>query len=326
LGGQLVAPFPYFGGKRRVARVVWDRFGDVTNYVEPFAGSLAVALGRPEDHVRKIETVNDSDGLLMNFWRAVTADPDSVAAWADWPVSEADLHARHLWLLERKPDLVDRLCGDPYFFDPQAAGWWVWGCCAWIGSGWCSGNGPWVSVDGVMTRAGDAGVGVNRQLPHLGNAGRGVNRQLPHLGDAGVAVRVWFEQLSVRLRRTRITCGDWARVVTPSVTTRHGLTGVFLDPPYSGEIKQTRVYAHDDDTVAHQVRAWCTTHGDDPQYRIALCGYAGEGHEALEDAGWSVYAWKTRGGYSAQNSTGAGNAHRERIWFSPHCLTVEVRG
>jgi hypothetical protein len=26
---------------------------------------------------------------------------------------------------------------DPDFFDPKVAGWWVWGQCLWIGSGWC---------------------------------------------------------------------------------------------------------------------------------------------------------------------------------------------
>jgi len=41
------APFVWFGGKRRVAAQVWDALGDVDNYVEPFAGSLAVLLGRP---------------------------------------------------------------------------------------------------------------------------------------------------------------------------------------------------------------------------------------------------------------------------------------
>lgn len=42
------APFPYFGGKSLVAGHVWDAFGgDVRNYVEPFAGSLAVMLACP---------------------------------------------------------------------------------------------------------------------------------------------------------------------------------------------------------------------------------------------------------------------------------------
>ena len=45
----LKAPFPYFGGKLRVAAQVWERFGDAPNYVEPFAGSLAVLLGRPTE-------------------------------------------------------------------------------------------------------------------------------------------------------------------------------------------------------------------------------------------------------------------------------------
>ena len=34
----LKAPFPWFGGKSRVAHLVWQRFGDVANYVEPFFG------------------------------------------------------------------------------------------------------------------------------------------------------------------------------------------------------------------------------------------------------------------------------------------------
>lgn len=38
---MLKSPYPYFGGKSRVAHLVWDRFGDVPNYVEPFFGSGA---------------------------------------------------------------------------------------------------------------------------------------------------------------------------------------------------------------------------------------------------------------------------------------------
>jgi hypothetical protein len=44
---NLKAPFPWFGGKIRAAHLIWPRFGDVPNYVEPFAGSLAVLLRRP---------------------------------------------------------------------------------------------------------------------------------------------------------------------------------------------------------------------------------------------------------------------------------------
>ena len=79
---EVRAPFPWFGGKRRVADVVWRAFGvDVPNYVEPFAGSLAVLLGRPGG-AGKIETVNDLDRYLANFWRAVTADPEAARGYA----------------------------------------------------------------------------------------------------------------------------------------------------------------------------------------------------------------------------------------------------
>ena len=101
----LKAPFPYFGGKSKAAQIVWGRLGDVKNYVEPFFGSGAVLLARP--HEPRVETVNDLDGLLCNFWRAVQAAPDAVAEAADWPVSECDLHARHLVLVDKLKGLTD---------------------------------------------------------------------------------------------------------------------------------------------------------------------------------------------------------------------------
>jgi hypothetical protein len=43
----LRAPFPWFGGKRRVVDVVWRAFGpDIPNVIDPFMGSCAL-LARP---------------------------------------------------------------------------------------------------------------------------------------------------------------------------------------------------------------------------------------------------------------------------------------
>lgn len=329
---MLQAPFPWFGGKRRVAAEVWRRFGDVANYVEPFAGSLAVLLGRPASHRGRVETVNDADGFIANFWRAVAAAPAEVARWADWPVNENDLHARHAWLVEQRARLTARLEGDPEYYDARIAGWWVWGINAWIGTGFCSGDGPWRVVDGELVLGG-AGKGIKRQLPHLGNAGQGINRQLPHLGKAGRGINSnagqdindWFNQLMRRLRSVRVTCGDWTRVVTDAVTVSNGVTGVFLDPPYGDEVKQSRVYVTDAPDIARDVRRWCAERGDDPRLRIALCGYAGEGHEELERLGWTAFRWKACGGYGGgRGGTGEANRHRETIWFSPHCLKQDM--
>jgi hypothetical protein len=326
----LVAPFPWGGGKRGVAAEVWRRFGDVRCFVEPFAGSLAVLLARPRPF-SGVETVNDADGLLCNAWRGIQFDPEGVAKHADWPVSECDLHARHLWLVERREPITARLMGDPEWFDAKAAGWWLWGACAYIGSGWCSGEGLWIrGEDGALTNRklphlGDAGRGINRQLPHLGNAGTGINRQLPHLGDAGTGVNARgarvvevMAQLSERLRGVRITCGDWSRVTGDSVTWRHGLCGVLLDAPYS-EGSFDYAVGGTGSTIQADVRAWAIEAGKRPDMRIALCGYAE--HDEMAAHGWTPHRWKARGGYGNQGGEDKNdNRHREVCWFSPSCL------
>jgi DNA adenine methylase len=300
----LKAPFPYFGGKSRAAHLIWERFGDVPNYCEPFAGSLAVLLGRPTEP--GTETVNDKDAYLANFWRAVQADPEAVASWADWPVSEADLHARHRWLVGRG-EFRELMISHPDHYDVRIAGWWAWGLCQWIGTGWCP-----------TPRERGHGAAPSQQLPHLGNAGMGLHRKLPHLGDAGRGIADWLETLSARLRRVRIACGEWDRILGPSVTERHGITGVLLDPPYSSEEHEVG-YAAGGEDVAAAVRQWAVENGENPNLRIALCGYEGE-HEM--PSSWSVEAWKAHGGYGSQgDGQGRENANRERIWFSPACLS-----
>jgi site-specific DNA-adenine methylase len=330
-------PFPWFGGKSKVAVEVWRRFGDVRNYVDPFCGSLAMLFARPEPFVGT-ETVNDADGFLANFWRATIHDPGAVASWADYPVNECDLHARHVWLRERRDTLARRLEGDPDYYDAKVAGWWAWGQCCWIGSGWCDEGrqGPWVVVTDdeghpQLVHLGDAGQGVNRQLVHLGDAGQGVNRKRVHLGNAGQGgggegstengLAGYFETLRDRLRRVRVCCGDWTRVCGPTPTVKRGLTAVFLDPPYADTAKRTdRLYSKDSLSVAHAVREWAIERGDDPKMRIALCGY--EGEHAMPPS-WRKWAWKSRGGYGSQSKAHDNpNARKERIWFSPHCHAI----
>ena len=314
----LKAPFPYFGGKSKAAPAVWAAFGDgVKNYVEPFAGSAAMLLAAPEG--KRIETINDFDGFVANFWRAIAHDPDAVAHAADWPVNEVDLMARHSWLVRHRQPITEQLCADPAWYDARSAGWWVWGACNWIGGGWCSGDGPWVH-DGtrLVRKEGDAGQGIKRQLPQLGGRGRGINQKLPDGSTArGEFIRAWMRELHQRLRDVRVTCGDWGRVVKDSITTRHGLTAVFLDPPYT---KGDMDYGAGGmgQGIAYDVRAWCAENGNNPQLRIVLCGHAGE-HDALLAQGWHIRTWKAGGGY-ARTDEAIANRQSETIWCSPHCV------
>lgn len=144
------------------------------------------------------------------------------------------------------------------------------------------------------------------------------SQKLPHLGDAGMGdLYDYFALLSERLRRVRVCCGDWSRVCGPTPTFKQGLTGVFLDPPYAAEAgRDPNIYAREDLAVAHDVRRWAIELGENPLMRIALCGY--EGEHTMPDT-WECVPWKARGGYGIA-SKGRENAHKERIWFSPHCL------
>ena len=320
-------PFPWFGGKSRVAGAVWAALGDVDNFVEPFAGSLAVTLGRPAAHQGRLTTVNDLDAYVCNFWRALHAAPDEVAQHADWPVNETDLLARHAWLVNTGRERIAALEADPAHYDAQVAGWWVWGLCCWIGSGWCRGDGPHrphlgSESQGVNRKLPHLGSerGVNRQLPHLGSE-RGVNRQRPHLGDEGLVA--YMRELAERLRDVRVCCGDWKRVVTDGALSYGSTVGVFLDPPYLEDVRTADIYNADDSkTLAHDVRAWALEHGDDQRYRIVLAGYEPE-HEAHMPARWRRVVWRGRacmkrsGVVTSQNDE---NRRLERLWVSPHCL------
>lgn len=344
------APFPWFGGKSQAADTVWSLLGDVPHYVEPFFGSGAVLLGRPHPANRPYssETVNDLDGLVANFWRAVAYDPEATAHAASWPVTEVDKQARQIRLRQWvNGEARDRLAGDATWCDPVIAGWWAWAVSVQIGAI----GGPWTAdpVTGRITKAGGREPGVSRSLPDISNDGRGA--LLPGGREPGVLDPVearhgrsalddwgsayhdlampevvrWFRHLAARLRHVRVLNGDWARLVTTGATftlpvrSGAGPCGVFLDPPYADTASRADgLYACDSLTVAHDVRAWCLEHGDDARYRIVLAGFDGEHGDALTDAGWTVHEWfdsgYLRGGFGDQQ-------YRERLWASPHCLS-----
>jgi len=147
--------------------------------------------------------------------------------------------------------------------------------------------------------------------------------RMKQVQDAGMME--YMQALADRMRRVRVCCGDWSRVTGPTVTVKHGMTAVFLDPPY-GVADRVDCYAQESYTVAHDVREWCAEVGHDPKMRIALCGYDTE-HQELEALGWDVVEWKARGGYGSQGAgQGRVNAKRERIWFSPACVSPSEDG
>jgi hypothetical protein len=121
------------------------------------------------------------------------------------------------------------------------------------------------------------------------------------------------------LRRVRVCCGDWSRVVTDGALNYGATVGVLLDPPYLGDVRTADLYRVDDHSLSADVRRWALGHGDDPRYRIVLCGYEPEHAEHMPTS-WRVVAYSGRGAYGTAANGANPRRHLERLWFSPHCL------
>jgi DNA adenine methylase len=86
-------PFTYFGGKTAIAEQIVPYLPPHEHYIEPFAGSLAVLLSKPKS---LMETVNDIDGDLVNFWQVLrTRTTELVRVCALTPHSRAELAASY---------------------------------------------------------------------------------------------------------------------------------------------------------------------------------------------------------------------------------------
>jgi len=312
-------PYTYFGGKRLVAKEVWRRFGDTYGFIDPFMGSNSILLSRPLDHKRGHEIVNDSAGMITNFWRAVKYDPYLVFKWANWPVLESHIHACHLYLLQHKFNLTSRLEADLEYYDAKIAGIWLYGTTFWMGRGWVTGKGgPYRVVGNRLVRDGG------------GNNFPSIVRQKPSTSTHTVKLKssdTFFEYiklLSERMKNVIVLSGDWTRVLAsstiPALDSRPKLSSIFLDPPYMVYNRQKDLYDKDDNNeLAISVYRWALENGDNPYLRIALCGY--QGHYDMPSS-WTPYYWKTGGGYSSVGKSQQSkiNSTKEVVWFNRSCL------
>jgi DNA adenine methylase len=110
-GMTIKALAPWFGSKRTLAPRIVAELGEHHSYFEPFCGSMAVLLAKPES---RQETVNDLHRDLTNLAR-VLAGPEAIELYArcsravvsDGLLADAAARLRESWPAEGTPD-VDR--------------------------------------------------------------------------------------------------------------------------------------------------------------------------------------------------------------------------
>lgn len=341
---------PYYGTKHKATPLIWKLCPpSVRSLIEPFCGSLSVTLTAPE-RIKHI-LVNDYNALLVNLWRAIRAYPEDVLAHARRPVSDLDMWATEFMVKKWVEVHLPRMAADLDYYDVRIAGLFLYGQCNYLANNFGAYKGPWVidkDEEGydVMVKS-DKSKGISAQVPDL-KGDMGIRAKIPDLkGDVGISAQVpelkhdkgiqttesgcedpWapvMREISRKLTKYRILCGDWARVLTKGVVNelerkKKGAL-VFLDPPYDDTLSSgvgTTYICEDQLSISKSVREWCveaTKTGSN--LVIMLCGRKTEHDELLSIPGWEKHSWSANAGYGVN-----GDHKQENIWCF-NCEPIE---
>ena len=88
------SPFPWFGGKQRLAADIVSLFPAHTVYVEVFGGGASVLLSKPPS---TLDVYNDRDDGLVNFFEVLRDQPERLV-----PLLELTPYARSEWQKARE--------------------------------------------------------------------------------------------------------------------------------------------------------------------------------------------------------------------------------
>lgn len=190
---KITAIAPWFGGKRTMAPAIIRELGSHSAYWEPFCGSMAVLLQKPES---SHETVNDLHGDLINLARVIADDEMYRTLYERASRVLCDEHRRNesIAALRLARDPVDRAF---HYFLIQ-----------WMGRNGFSGT--------VGCESSSFAV---RWTPTGGHGGQ-------RLASAVNSIPAWHE----RLRRVTILNRDAFEVI--SKIDDHPKVAIYVDPPY----------------------------------------------------------------------------------------------
>ena len=205
-----LSPFPWFGGKQRLADDILALFPEHDAYVEVFGGGGSVLLSKAP---ATLDVYNDVDDGLVNFFTVLRDEPERLV-----PLLELTPYARSEWLRCRETwrDIADPI--------ERARRWYV------VVS---------QSFGGMVAR--DA-RGADRRDTGRGWGGERLGRM--HLSRAASTANridhVW--RFVERLRLVQIENLDWRacleRYDSPT-------TLFYLDPPYIHSTRRAGGYAHE---------------------------------------------------------------------------------
>ncbi len=82
-------PFPYVGGKNRLAKKIISLLPEHTTYVEPFAGGAQVFFHKQPS---RVEVLNDLNEEIVNFFRVCQSHHEELTRYLRFTVASRRLH------------------------------------------------------------------------------------------------------------------------------------------------------------------------------------------------------------------------------------------
>ncbi|MFX1705015.1 DNA adenine methylase [Chitinophaga sp. CC14] len=112
---KMKPPFSFYGGKQRLAPIINTYIPPHYLYGELFAGSAALFFLK---HPSPVEVLNDTNGLLINFFKVVTTRFEDLRTEVIQTLSS-----------RRTYDQAVVICKFPELFDPVKQAWAIWLLC-----------------------------------------------------------------------------------------------------------------------------------------------------------------------------------------------------
>lgn len=209
---QITALAPWFGSKRTLAPEIIRQLGPHAAYFEPFCGSMAVLLAKPES---SHETVNDLHGHLINLARILANEDQAVR-----------LYGRLARVLCDEQRRGESLAAMQTAEDPEERAFHYF-LVSWLGrNGFCG-------IEGA-----DRGTRASFAVRWTPGGGHGGGRFV----SAVESIPAWHQ----RLRHATILNRDGFEVLEK--IDDHPDIAVYVDPPY---LAKSDRYTHDFEDADH---------------------------------------------------------------------------
>lgn len=307
------SPFPWFGGKQKLASDLVALFPPHDLYIEVFGGGASVLFSKPPT---TLDVYNDLDQGLVTFFRVLRDAPERLVPLLELtPYARAEWqHCRESWRDEGLDD-VERARRWFVIATQSFGGMVARGREGWDATGVRVGEAAWRRE--LRAAGGPAGWKLDRHPNgerHHGRGWGGERLGRMHLSraasNANRVDHIW--RFVERMRLVQIECIDWRDCLKRY---DHETALFYLDPPYIPETRRAGGYNHELTPEDHAelvrrvlaLRGVAIVSGYDHEIYAPLVNEGGFGRHEHS-------VWSTAGRRSAGDKR---DRRVEVIWASP---------